>query len=74
MRNYSSMSTVLAAVIGCTEAPGAMPYTLHLKTKHFVTILIYIHRVIEGCIFSLINMPLIAMRAGQYMSIYVVLH
>ena len=39
--------------------------------KHFVTMLIYMHRMVEGCVFSLINMPLIAMRAGQYMSIYV---
>ena len=30
--------------------------------------------MIEGCIFSLINMPLIAMWASQYMSIYVALH
>ena len=29
--------------------------------------------MIEGCIFSLINMPLIAMRASQYMSMYVAL-
>ena len=36
--------------------------------------LTYMHRMIEGCILSLINMPLIAMRASQYMSIYVALH
>ena len=35
--------------------------------------LTYMHRMIEGRIFSLIDMPLIAMRASQYMSIYVVL-
>ena len=29
--------------------------------------------MIEGRIFSLINMPLIAMRASQYMSIYMAL-
>ena len=35
--------------------------------------LTYMHRMIEGRIFSLIDMPLIAMRASQYMSIYVAL-
>ena len=35
--------------------------------------LTYMHRMIICCIFSLIDMPLIAMRASQYMSIYVVL-
>ena len=34
---------------------------------------IYMHRMVEGCVFSLIDMPLIAMRASQYMSIYVAL-
>jgi hypothetical protein len=35
--------------------------------------LTYMHRMIEGRIFSLIDMPLIAMRASQYMSIYLAL-
>ena len=35
--------------------------------------LTYMHRMIEGRIFSLIDMPLIAMQASQYMSIYVAL-
>ena len=35
--------------------------------------LTYMHRMIEGRIFSLVDMPLIAMRASQYMSIYVAL-
>ena len=38
-----------------------------------MTMLTYMHRMIEGCIFSLIDMPLIAVRASQYMSIYVAL-
>ena len=41
--------------------------------KHFVTMLTYMHRMTEGRIFSLIDMPLIAMQASQYMSIHVVL-
>ena len=36
--------------------------------------LIYMHRMVEGQVLTLIDMPLIAMRAGQYMSIYMVLH
>ena len=32
---------------------------------------IYMHKMIEGHVLSLIDMPLIAMRASQYMSIYV---
>ena len=35
--------------------------------------LTYMHRMIEGRIISLIDMPLIAVRASQYMSIYVAL-
>ena len=30
--------------------------------------------MIEGCVFSLIDMPLIAMWASQYMSIYMALY
>ena len=41
--------------------------------KRFVTMVTYMHKMIEGRVFSLINMPLIAMQAGQYMSIYMVL-
>ena len=35
--------------------------------------LTYMHRMIEGRIFSLIDMPFIAVWASQYMSIYVAL-
>ena len=49
-------------------------YTWHLRTKRFVTMLTYMHRIIESCVFSLIDMPLFAMQASQYMSIYVALH
>ena len=35
--------------------------------------LTYIHRMVEGCVFSLINMPLIAMQSGQHLFIYVAL-